>query len=269
MELIENKSVSPSRISMLNHCSQKHYYAYGLGLERPGETWQQALGTAVHRAIEDMYAKKPVPRMDSLAETWADKYNACVDSFGTFSLLQDSGVQIIATEKEFEIPVEDERIGEGWTVKGIIDVVCVINGQLWVADHKTTGRKWPIEKTSLALQHKLYELAVTEMYPGYEYGGSFYNFIQYGERAGKAYANTERVFLPRNDAGLNTAWEEMISAIQRIESGQKFRNTGEHCKWCDFYILCQSDYFGGDTEAAIELNYQKKKPKDPVIELEE
>lgn len=267
MEL--NKNVSPSRISVLNECAQKHYYSYGLGLEKPGESWQQAMGTAVHKAIEDMYGGKPTPRMATLEQSWAERYNACLDSFGTFSLLQDNGMEVIATEKMFEVPIEDERIGEGWKVRGIIDVVANIDGQLWVGDHKTTGRKWPIEKTSLALQHKLYEIVVPELFPGQEYGGSFYNFIVHGERAGKAYANTDRVMLPRNEFGLNTAWEEMIGAIQRIESGQKYRNTGEHCKWCDFYTLCQSDYFGGDTQSAIEQNYQKKGPKDPVIELEE
>lgn len=265
MSDIINKSVSPSRISTLNSCPQKHYYGYTLGLEKPGSTWQQDLGTAVHRGIEDFYNGKAVPRMELLAQPWAPAYNACIDAFGTFSLLSDRNHQIIATEQSFEVPIEDDRIGEGWTLKGIIDVVDRIDGQIWVGDHKTSSRVWPIQRTSLSLQHKIYELAVPELF-GEDAAGSYYNFITYGTRAGKAYANVERTVLPRNEQGLATAFEEVISAIQRIEGGQVYRNTGEHCKWCDFYVLCQSDYFGGDTQSAIELNYQ---PKQRDVEPEE
>lgn len=260
------KSVSPSRISVLNTCARKHFYGYVLDLSKPGETAAQSMGTAVHSAIEDFYKGGSMPHMDLGAAEWAPKYNACVDAFGTFSMLQDHSLQILATEQTFQIPIEDERISEGWALKGIIDVVARVDGKIWVGDHKTTGRKWPIEKVSLSLQHKIYELVIPELY-GEECAGSFYNFIQHGESKGVPYANVTRTWLPRNENGLATAWEEVISAIIRIENGTDYRNVGDHCRWCDFYTLCQSDYFGGDTQAAIELNYVKKDRtvKDEVV----
>lgn len=256
-----NKKLSASRINTLNLCAQKHYYAYTLGLEKPGESNAQAVGTAVHKAIEGFYKgehQMPHKTDIELGGSYSGEYNACVDSFGTFSLLKDQGMSIIATEQEFSVPIEDERISEGWELRGIIDVVAKIDGQLWVGDHKTTRRKWPIEKTSLALQHKIYELAMPELYPNEECAGSFYNFIQLGTSKGVPYANTSRTYLPKNEHGLVTAYEEVISAVMRIERGDRFRYTGDHCQWCEFFQLCQSDYFGGDTQALIDLNYKVK-----------
>ena len=256
-----NKKLSVSRINLLNKCSQAHYYAYTLGLEKPGETNAQALGTAVHKAIEEFYnGVHNMPHMDTGA-AYANEYNACVDAFGTFSLLRDKGLSILATEQEFSVPLEDERISEGWEFRGIIDVVAELDGQLWVGDHKTTRRKWSIEKLSLSLQHKGYELVMPELYPGKNYGGSFYNFIQIGTSKSVPYANVSREWLPRNEAGLATAFEEIISAVQRIEAGEKFRNVGDHCTWCDFKDLCGADYFGADTQALIDLNFRKKDQK--------
>lgn len=258
MEL--NKNLSASRINVLNMCSQKHHYGYNLMLEKPGDSIPAALGTAVHKAIEEFYnGSSNMPHIHN--ESWASEYNACVDAYGLFSKLQDGGLKIIATEQEFELPVEDERISEGWVIRGIIDVVAEIDGKIWVGDHKTTRRKWPIEKTQLALQHKIYELALPELYPNQEYGGSFYNFIQMGTTKGVPYANVTRQYLSQNEYGLSTAFEEIISAIQRIENAPLYRNVGDHCAWCDFKDLCGSDYFGGDTQALIDLNYTVRKKK--------
>jgi len=260
-----NKALSASRIATLNLCAQKHYYGYVLGLEKPGESVPQALGTAVHKAIEEYYnGKHQMPHMSALEQQWAPEYNACVDAFGIFSALQDVGHNIIATEQEFEVPIEDERIPDGYTLKGIIDVVDEFDGGLWVGDHKTTRRKWPLEKTALALQHKIYELALPDIFNGREAAGSYYNFIQLGTSKGTPYANVNRVYLPRNDAGLATAFDEIISAVQRIERGDRYRHTGDHCQWCEFFTLCQSDYFGGDTQSAIDLNYSKKADRKPT-----
>lgn len=258
---VTNKKLSASRINTLNLCAQKHYYAYELMLERPGESVPQALGTAVHKAIEGFYdGKHQMPHMSALEQSWAPEYNACVDAFGIFSALQDTGHTIIATEKEFDVPIEDERISEGWTLRGIIDVVDRIDGQLWVGDHKTTRRKWPIEKIGLSLQHKIYELVMPDLY-NETAAGSYYNFIQLGTSKGVPYANVNRTMLPRNETGLATAFEEIVSAVQRIEDGKVYRHVGDHCQWCEFFTLCQSDYFGGDTQAAIDLNYKVKERK--------
>jgi RecB family exonuclease len=258
-----NKKLSASRIATLNMCAQKHYYAYTLGLEKPGESQAQAVGTAVHKAIEEFYdGKHLMPHKTELElGEGATEYNAAVDSFGTFSLLKDGNMSILATEKEFSVPIEDERISNGWQLRGIIDVVAKIDDEIWVGDHKTTRRKWGIEKTSLSLQHKIYELAMQDLYPNDVCAGSFYNFIQLGTSKGVPYANTTRTFLPRNEAGLYTAFEEIISAVKRIESGEVYRNTGDHCQWCEYFTLCQSDYFGGDTQAVIDLSYKVKERK--------
>lgn len=252
-----NKNLSASRINTLNLCAQKHHYAYTLGLEKPGETQAQALGTAVHKSIEGFYnGEHNMPHTEGAAHS--TEHNVAVDAFGTFSMLRDGGVKVIATEQAFDVPIEDERITDGWRLRGIIDVVAKIDDQIWVGDHKTTKRKWPVEKTSLSLQHKLYELVLPDLYPEQEYGGSFYNFIQLGTSKGVPYANVTREYLPRNEAGLATAFEEVVSAIKRIESGETYRYTGDHCAWCEFKDLCASDYFGGDTQALIDLNFKKK-----------
>lgn len=258
-----NKKLSASRIATLNLCSQKHYYAYTLGLERPGESQAQAVGTAVHKSIEGFYnGEHQMPHKTELElGDGAAEHNAAVDSFGTFSMLRDGNLETLAVEKEFDVPIEDERISEGWVVRGIIDHIAKIDGELWVGDHKTTRRKWGIEKTSLSLQHKIYELAMQDLYPNDNCAGSFYNFIQLGTAKGVPYANTTRLFLPKNEAGLNTAFEEIISAIKRIESGETYRHTGDHCQWCEYFTLCQSDYFGGDTQAVIDLSYRVKERK--------
>lgn len=252
-----NKNLSASRINTLNLCAQKHHYAYTLGLEKPGETQAQALGTAVHKSIEGFYnGEHNMPHTEGAA--YSPEHNVAVDAFGTFSMLRDGGVKVIATEQAFDVPVEDERITDGWRLRGIIDVVAKIDGQIYVMDHKTTKRKWPIEKTSLSLQPRLYELAVQELYPDQSYGGSAYNFIQLGTSKGVPYANVTREFLPRNEAALATAFEEVISAIQRIENGIVYRNVTDACSWCEYKDLCASDMYGGDTDALIQLNYKKK-----------
>lgn len=259
----QNKKLSASRINLFNFCRQKHYYAYELGLERPGESIPQALGTAVHKAIEEFYnGKHQMPHITDTSVPWVAEYNAAVDAFGTFSMLQDASMSIKATEQEFSVPIEDERVSDGWMLRGIIDVVAELDGQLWVGDHKTTRRKWAIEKTSLALQHKIYELAMPELYPENSCAGSFYNFIQLGTSKGIPYASVTRTFLPKNEQGLLTAYEEIISTIKQMEGGEITRNTGDHCQWCEFYQLCQSDYFGGDTQALIDLNYKKKEVRN-------
>lgn len=256
--------ISPSRIATLNHCARQHHYKYTLGLKKKGpETVPQSRGKAIHTAIENMYEGNPVPRMQQEEQTWSGDYNAAVDAYGLFSMLNDRALKTVATELKFDVPLEEFP---GWTLRGIIDHVAEIDGELWVGDHKSLSRKWPIEQTGLNLQHKIYEMVVPDLFEGRKAAGSFYNFIQLGTRAGVPYANVNRVMLPSSEQGLVTAYEEIESAINRIEAGDKHRNVGGHCGWCDFFSICNTDYFNPKDSEYIKQEYYEPKDAQEVSE---
>ncbi len=54
------------------------------------------------------------------------------------------------------------------------------------------------------------------------------------------------------------------SALQIRDLGETLtdRNLSRDCSWCDFYLLCQSDLRGGDTEFLIKKEYKQREKTD-------
>lgn len=261
------ETVSPSRMASFNHCQRQHHYGYVEKLQKKPSTSDIALdvGTLVHAALEAHYKGSLYPIPQDGGEV-SLKAEAAMNAYLPFAGLNDRW-EVVDVEKTFEIPIEDKP---GWIFTGRLDMPVKIEGELWVVDHKTGSQHWSAERINLEAQLKLYTIAASELYNTPVRGG-IYNFIRITSRAGRWHGDPLRVTLPYTEQALATAYDEMIATIDQMEaqsasSLQPTRNAGTHCKWCQFYQLCDADYYGSDRDSLIADLYQPK-VRDDVVEV--
>lgn len=246
--------LSVTRLNTLSFCPRSHYYGYTLDLEPKVAADALSLGKLVHSGIEEFYRTGTMPMIDDDGGEVTQKARSALSTYGLLAKMQDN-FTVVDVEKQFETDVEGHRF------VGVIDAVVRLQGELWLLEHKTCSQHWNDLQLGLAPQHQLYELAAEELY-GEPVRGTMYNFLRITKRGGEFHTDAKRVTIPASEHARTAAWEDMIFKLSLMDMGANYRNSGQHCGWCRFSTLCQSDYVGGDTQYLIDQHFQKRSKDD-------
>ena len=147
------KHVSATQVKMFDRCNRKWWWAYVQKLRTPPSP-AMALGTKVHKEIEDYLEGKGSPPEDSIAKSAIPLLDEALSKFE----------EDILIEQPIEIPVEDTGI----LFVGRADIVDLGGDIPKVIDIKTTSNivKWGAKphKLSQDVQMNVYAYAVISSY---------------------------------------------------------------------------------------------------------
>lgn len=129
-------------------------------------------GTIIHKAIEYLLLGKTLLFNTSVGdrELTADEWEATMSAVAWFNTLKD--FEIIATERTVFHP--DDKYA------GTIDLICKINGKLWIIDFKSSQDVWPSHRIQLSAYNKAldggYRMGILQV--GYRRTKTKYKFTE-------------------------------------------------------------------------------------------
>lgn len=276
---------SHSEIELFAKCERAHYYGYGKKLQskKPsdallrGSTGHECLATyytaikdgeSVEDASNSALAKliEFVNNADSKHRTLYAALYDTLDAYFENYADQDSNLEILAVEQEFNIPV-----GPDFYIKMFVDLVVREPGEGLVAwDHKFVWDFLKGELIGVLPQLPKYMGALQS--GGIKVNKLVYNQVRYRDtKSNEANPSEkfERLDVPVNKERVIRTMQEQISAAKRIRS---YRESGLEnweksvlragnsiiCKNCAFLDICSADMRGEDTALMEEYYYAKK-----------
>ena len=287
-------SVSHSEVDSYLLCRRKHYYGYGLSLERVSTSHSLATGTAGHRILEAFYGhlldlaatpQAQLERFDLGMEKAKKEYDAIVqegyedapnraslyeiffnEDWGYFAneFLVRKGWTVLAVEEEFSL-VYDEENGSSYPF--VVDmIVRDPEGNFVVIDHKFVYDFYTPEQTDLQPQIPKYIGALRAM--NYEISYGAYNMVRTRKlkTPDSSSMNYFMILKPNTDRVLNTFMEQLgvaaeIQALKELsieeQSSRAYRTANKMvCQSCSFRNVCSTELMGGNTELMIKTEYK-------------
>jgi len=239
-EHLENIVYSPSRLSLYESCPKKYWYGYVMGI--PGE-WKPyfALGSAVHSVIEIVTKKMMGDEEVSLREAlrilegvWQpsvyesmqlerENWNDAVEMIQTFLIHQaGKGSTILGVEEWIGLDIEGRKL------RGKVDRIDMIDGELEVIDYKSSKRKTSRPQLKQDYQMALYWLGVEQAYK------------RRVKTVGHWYLRMDKEWMVEiTQKELEEVRKRALHVMESIEQG-KFRATPDYfnCRYCDYGELC-------------------------------
>jgi len=287
-------SVSHSEVDSYLLCRRKHYYGYGLSLERIATSHSLATGTAGHRILEGFY--RYIMDNGSDAATQAEAfdqgvvlaehlYQEIVDEgyedannrallyeilfdpeWGYFAneFMIKNGWRVLAVEKEFSLIYDEDK---GSSYPFVVDMIVEDkNGDVAVIDHKFVYDFYTPSQTDLQPQIPKYIGALRAMNYPVAYGA--YNMLR-TRKLKTPTADSMGYFMmlkPNTDRVLNTFMEQLgvAAEIQQLkelsieeQSKRAYRTANKMvCQSCSFRDICSTELMGGNTELMLKTEYK-------------
>jgi hypothetical protein len=287
-------SVSHSEVDSYLLCRRKHYYGYGLSLERISKSQALATGTAGHKILEAFYA-----HLMSLAETaegqlenfdlglqraykmyeniidegYEDAPNRATlydmlfhEEWGYFAneFMVKNGWRILAVEAEFSL-VYDKETDSRYPF--VVDLVAEDPQGRWVViDNKFVYDFYTPGQTDLQPQIPKYIGALRAMNHEIVYGA--YNMIR-TRKLKTPTSDTMSYFMilkPNTDRVLNTFMEQLgvaaeIQALKELtieeQNKRAYRTANKMvCQSCSFKDICSTELIGGNTQLMLKTEYK-------------
>jgi hypothetical protein len=287
-------SVSHSEVDSYLLCRRKHYYGYGLSLERITTSKSLATGTAGHRVLEAFYAhllslsdtaqgqkenfqlayeRAQNVYRDIIDEGYEDAPNRALlydmlfhPEWGYFAneFMVRNGWRILAVEAEFSLVYDTETDSRYPFVVDLL--VQDPEGRYVVIDHKFVYDFYTPEQTDLQPQIPKYIGALRAMNHEVVYGA--YNMV----RTRKLKTPTPdsmtyfMILKPNTDRVLNTFMEQLgvaaeIQALKELpledQNKRAYRTANKMvCQSCSFRDICSTELIGGNTELMMKTEYK-------------
>jgi hypothetical protein len=279
-------SVSHSEVDSYLLCRRKHYYGYGMSLERINTSHSLATGTAGHRILEAFYKailqEKMWDEALSIAQT---EYELIVDEgyenapnraelhdmlfheeWGYFAneYMVRNGWTVLAVEQEFSL-VYDEETEASYPF--VVDMIMRdSDGKYVVIDHKFVYDFYTPSQTDLQPQIPKYIGALRAMNHEIAYGA--YNMIRTRKlkTPEAASMNYFMILKPNTDRVLNTFMEQLgvAAEIQQLkqlsleeQSKRAYRTANKMvCQSCSFREICSTELMGGNTQLMLKTEYK-------------
>ena len=299
-------SVSHSEVDSYLLCRRKHYYGYGLSLERVSKSQALATGTAGHKVLEVFYqhlldladtAEGQLERFDLGLEKAKEEYQSILASgyeeasnraslydtlfheeWGYFAneFLVRNGWVILATEQEFSL-VYDEETDSRYPF--VVDMIVKDpEGNYVVIDHKFVYDFYTPGQTDLQPQIPKYIGALRAL--DYEIVYGAYNMVR-TRKLKTPEASSMSYFMilkPTVDRVLNTFMEQLgvaaeIQALKELpieQQGRRAYRTANKmvCQSCSFKDICSTELNGGNTELMLKTEYKIRERKQFVASLD-
>jgi len=287
-------SVSHSEVDSYLLCRRKHYYGYGLSLERISTSQALATGTAGHRVLEMFYKtlleagvtpKEQADAWDAAYAVAESEYQEIVkegyedapnrarlhdmlfnEGWGYFvnEYVVRAGWTILAVEAEFSL-IYDENTQSSYPF--VVDMIVKdTEGRYVVVDHKFVYDFYTPEQTDLQPQIPKYIGALRAMNHEIAYGA--YNMVRTRKLKTPESASMQYFMMlkPNVDRVLNTFKEQLgvASEIQKLkelpieeQSSRAYRTANKMvCQSCSFRDMCSTELIGGNTELMMKTEYK-------------
>jgi len=287
-------SVSHSEVDSYLLCRRKHYYGYGLSLERISTSQSLATGTAGHRILEAFYA-----HLLSLSDTAAGQLEnfdlALERAYSVYREVMDEGytdannramLHDILFHEEWGYFANEFMVKNGWRVLAVEAEFSLIydtdtqssypfvvdmlvqdpEGRYVVIDHKFVYDFYTPEQTDLQPQIPKYIGALRAM--GHEVAYGAYNMLRTRKLKTPA-ADSMNYFMilkPNTDRVLNTFMEQLgvaaeIQALKELsideQNKRAYRTANKMvCQSCSFRDICSTELIGGNTELMLRTEYK-------------
>jgi hypothetical protein len=287
-------SVSHSEVDSYLLCRRKHYYGYGLSLERISTSQSLATGTAGHRILEAFYAhlmslsdtaKGQLENFDLGLERAYTVYREIMDEgyedadnramlhdmlfhkeWGYFAneFMVRNGWRVLAVEAEFNLIYDtDTESSYPFVVDMIVEDP---EGRYVVIDHKFVYDFYTPAQTDLQPQIPKYIGALRAL--NYEIVYGAYNMVRTRKLKTPApdSMNYFMILKPNTDRVLNTFMEQLgvaaeIQALKELtieeQSKRAYRTANKMvCQSCSFRDICSTELIGGNTELMMKTEYK-------------
>lgn len=299
-------SVSHSEVDSYLLCRRKHYYGYGLSLQRVTESAALATGVAGHKILEIFYkyvldhgttAEEQQAVFDGALKAAIDAYDEIVKDgyqdadrratlhdmlfnvdYGYFynEFFVNKGWRVLGVEAEFNLQYDDENQA---TYPFVVDLIVQDpEGAYVVIDHKFVYDFYTPEQTDLQPQIPKYIGALRAL--GHEVSYGAYNMLRTRKlKEPTAESNNFLMLLkPNSDRIVNTFMEQLgvaaeIQALKDLEIEEQnkraYRTANKMvCQSCSFRDICSIELMGGNVELIKKTDYKIRERKSFAIPSE-
>lgn len=274
-----SRTISNSEVSSFTQCERKHYYGYLQKLE-PRSTGQAlSRGIIGHEALavyyENLLADIPVALAEKAAIDVIMRYlqNSDADKAMLLDLITlltkyfayypANEFEILAVERAYEVPVNDEYI---FGMR--LDLLARDKqGRIALIDHKFVYDFYGQDVLDMNAQMPKY--LGTLRFNGVNAEYAILNQIRYRmKKAGNTNEETfKRSELYPNNNEIRTMMKEQFRISERIMERRNMAPVGQSeeavrtmnqmtCKNCSFVDLCKSELMGGDITLMKQVNYK-------------
>lgn len=287
----EFPSVSHSEADSFLTCRRKHYYSYGLKLERVKHSDSLTRGSAGHAILETFYrailegepyklatthAWQTYKNLEAKGMTGDDGKAVSLETmvFGFYlpnEPFARKGWQIWAVEKEFNLEYTVPT-GQTYNLQFIIDLIAKnpADGKVYVIDHKFVYDFYTERQSLLMPQVPKYIGALRAM--GFQVDDGIYNMIRTRSQTDKITVSKyiQQTPLRLTDSRIAETFDEHSRVTQEIDmfknvldfdqwNARAFRVANQMvCKSCQFYDLCAIDRDNGDMQLMIDTEFKTK-----------
>lgn len=299
-------SVSHSEVDSYLLCRRKHYYGYGLSLQRVTESNSLQTGTAGHKVLEVFYrhilengltAEEQSAEFDNAFKIAQETYNEIVkegyedannraalhdilfhETYGYFAneFFVRNGWRILGVESEFNLMYdEDTQASYPFVVDMIVQDT---DGKYVVIDHKFVYDFYTPEQTDLQPQIPKYIGALRAL--GHEVSYGAYNMLRTRKMKDPTPESNNYLMLlkPNSTRVVNTFMEQLgvaaeIQALKEltIEEQEKraYRTANKMvCQSCSFRDICSIELMGGNVELIKKTEYKIRERREFALPTE-
>jgi hypothetical protein len=293
-------SVSHSEVDSYLLCRRKHYYGYGLSLQRVRESDSLATGVAGHKILEAFYRAilnegQTVEQqqeafykgLDAALNTWSDLVKEGYVDGDRRAKLQDilfdreygyfnheffvkKGWRVLAVEAEFNLQYDDETQAQ---YPFVVDMIVQDpEGNYVVIDHKFVYDFYTPEATDLQPQIPKYIGALRALGHEISYGG--YNMLRTRKiKEPTPESNNYFMILKPNTTRITTTFMEQLGVAAEIQALKElpledqekraYRTANKMiCQSCSFRDLCSTELMGGNVELMKKTEYKIRERKE-------
>lgn len=249
--------ISYSAFDTFTLCPLKYKYSYIERIKTP-EKPELYFGGLIHEIVQIALKKDPIiPPVQDLVKYLEDHFDEKIfpskleaeqylelgrSMLRNFHSSLTPGLRnIIATEKRFQIPLNEKHV-----LSGIIDRVDKLPfGAYEVIDYKTSKKPETQDEVDKNKQLGLYKYAVKQMWPEAEDIRLTLYYLKH----------PIQLTTTRNDEEVENLKEEVIETAEKIEKETEFApRANQFCDWCDFQKLCplQKQKFTNSEQTTID-----------------
>lgn len=295
-------TVSHSEVDNYLLCRRKHYYGYGLSLQRISESHSLAMGTAGHRVLEAFYdvisgdsTVEGQKKMVDIAMTAARKeYDLIVEEgfeeasnrVALFHALFDPtwgyfsqepfvayGWRILAVEADFNLLYDEETDSH---YPFVVDMIAVDpDGKTVVIDHKFVYDFYTPEASDLQPQIPKYIGALRAL--GYDIAYGAYNMVRTRKIKEPTPEQMHHLMMLKPPlARVKTTFLEQIGVANEIQAlktlpieeqeARAYRVANKMvCQSCSFRSICSTELIGGNVELMLRTEYKIRERREFTV----
>ena len=245
--------ISPSMVGAYLNCPLAFYYAFIAKVKIPEKNLHLLFGTAVHKAVEEMYNGNPdlttvfretfdIGKLDPISQKEHGQYMLLgLDMVKNYAELHPKLDKIYHlaegnSEFRFKKPIINPITKEATRipVSGVVDRIVDPKGKGRIIEYKTSKDVWSPKESRFKVQSRLYNLWLYTEF-GFISEETIYIVMLKKFKTSKFDKTVQVIRYKPTIEDLAEAWEELDTILDKIEAGVFERPTHGHPRYCDCY----------------------------------